>query len=68
MKKQARAVCKTCLKSDIKPQQIALLKLNGDFFSFKCLAKDRLFNSSLARFNRKNCGDYKGPGSGKEEY
>lgn len=65
-KKPATATCSTCEKSDITSSQIALLKLNGTSFSYKCKVKNTMFTSNTTRFNRKNCGTYKGPGSGKE--
>lgn len=63
-KKPATHVCATCEKSTITPVQIALLKMNDTHFDYKCTVKDSHFHSQVARFNRKNCGDYKGPGSG----
>ena len=63
-KKPATHVCATCEKSDITATQIALLKMNDLHFSYKCTLKNSDFHSKTARFNRKNCGDYRGPGSG----
>lgn len=64
MKKQATHVCATCEKSTITAQQIALLKLTDELIQYECTVTKGKYTSSFARFNRKNCKDYKGPGSG----
>lgn len=64
-KKQTTHVCATCTKSTITDQDIALLKFTDKIIHYQCKVTNGNYNSTFARFNRKNCGAYKGPGSGK---